>query len=85
MKVFVTGACGQLGFDVVSELVSRGMEAAAADILPEAGDLPERVSYVQLDITDPDVRDKRRRNKEYRICLQSNRLQDALYLDRLRL
>lgn len=55
MKVFVTGACGQLGFDVVSELVSRGMEAAAADILPEACDLPERASYVQLDITDPDA------------------------------
>lgn len=55
MKAFVTGACGQLGFDVVSELVSRGMEAAAADILPEAGDLPERASYVQLDITDPDA------------------------------
>lgn len=32
MKAFVTGACGQLGHDVVNELVSRGHEAVASDI-----------------------------------------------------
>lgn len=52
MKVFVTGACGQLGFDTVTELLSRGHEAVAADILPEAAGLPEGVQYVSLDITD---------------------------------
>lgn len=52
MKVFVTGACGQLGFDTVTELWSRGYETFATDILPEASGLPEGVEYTALDITD---------------------------------
>ncbi len=32
MKVFVTGVCGQLGHDVVNELISRGYEAVGSDI-----------------------------------------------------
>ena len=32
MKVFVTGVCGQLGHDVVNELISRGHEAVGSDI-----------------------------------------------------
>lgn len=32
MKVFVTGVCGQLGFDVVNELIRRGYEVAGSDI-----------------------------------------------------
>lgn len=32
MKVFVTGAKGQLGFDVINELTSRGHEAIGVDI-----------------------------------------------------
>ncbi|MBR6109418.1 MAG: dTDP-4-dehydrorhamnose reductase [Clostridia bacterium] len=52
MKVFVTGACGQLGFDTVTELWSRGHETFATDILPEAAGLPEGVEYTALDITD---------------------------------
>ncbi len=55
MKVFVTGACGQLGFDTVTELLGRGHEAVAADILPEAAGLPEGARYVSLDITDADA------------------------------
>ena len=42
MKVFVTGANGQLGHDVIAELIRRGHEAVGSDI---AGDFP-------LDITD---------------------------------
>ena len=53
MKILVTGACGQLGFDIVKELVSQKQEAVATDILPEAAGLPEDVCYLQLDITDP--------------------------------
>ena len=49
MRVFVTGVAGQLGHDVVNELISRGYEAVGADILPEY-DLSVR--YVSLDITD---------------------------------
>lgn len=52
MKVLVTGACGQLGFDVVSELTKRGIAAIAADVLPEPEDTPCGVGYVRIDITD---------------------------------
>ena len=55
MKVFVTGACGQLGFDTVTELWRRGHKAAASDMLPEASGLPGGVEYVPLDITDADA------------------------------
>ena len=49
MKVFVTGVGGQLGHDVMQELIKRGHEAVGADILPE---LDNGMPYVQLDITD---------------------------------
>lgn len=52
MRILVTGACGQLGFDVVNELASRGQGITATDILPEAAGLPEGVCYLPLDITD---------------------------------
>lgn len=54
MKVLVTGACGQLGSDVVSELLSRGHEPVAADVFPEGKGHSENVSYLRLDITDAD-------------------------------
>lgn len=47
MKVFVTGVCGQLGYDCVKELDKRGYEAVASDI--KESDSP---NYVRLDITD---------------------------------
>ena len=51
MKVFVTGVGGQLGYDVMNELVKRGHEAIGSDIQPkEKITLPYQ--YVQLDITD---------------------------------
>ena len=52
MKILVTGACGQLGSDLILELAARGLEAVGTDILPEALNLPEALSYLQLDITD---------------------------------
>lgn len=57
MKVFVTGVGGQLGHDVVNELVSRGYEAVGSDIQPSYAGIQDhtavtRVLYVQLDITD---------------------------------
>ena len=52
MKILVTGACGQLGSDLILELAGRGLEAVGTDILPEAPNLPEALSYLQLDITD---------------------------------
>ncbi len=48
MKVFVTGAGGQLGFDVINELEKRGHMAIASDIL----DACDYENYIKLDITD---------------------------------
>lgn len=57
MKIFVTGACGQLGHDVVNELTARGYEAIASDIAPQYAGIADgsavtRAPYVPLDITD---------------------------------
>ena len=52
MKVFVTGVAGQLGHDVMNELIKRGHEAIGSDILPE---LESPMSYVPLDITDAEA------------------------------
>ena len=60
MRVFVTGAAGQLGHDCMNELVKRGHEAVGSDVLhvsaPYSGaNEPTpiaRMDYVQLDITD---------------------------------
>ncbi len=49
MKVFVTGVGGQLGYDVVNELLSRGIEVIGSDILAEVN-LP--VPYVAVNLTD---------------------------------
>lgn len=56
MKIFVTGVCGQLGHDVMNELIARGIEAVGSDIAPAYAGLPDgtavtRAAYVQLDIT----------------------------------
>lgn len=48
MKVFVTGAAGQLGHDVIRELLKRGHEVVGSDVLPEVPGM----QYVQMDITD---------------------------------
>ena len=49
MKVFVTGVCGQLGYDVTLELIKRGHEAVGSDIF-DAGNT--ECEYIKLDITD---------------------------------
>lgn len=52
MKVLVTGACGQLGHDVIWELNKRGIASVATDVMPEALGIPAGVRYTRLDITD---------------------------------
>lgn len=52
MKVFVTGAGGQLGHDVMNELAKRGHDAVGSDIFPESS---EDFTYVRLDITDSEA------------------------------
>lgn len=50
MKILVTGALGQLGGDVVYELIGRGIDAVGTDVKEEEKDFP--ADYVKLDITD---------------------------------
>jgi len=49
MKVFVTGVCGQLGYDVMNELAKRGHECIGSDIL-ESSKLV--FPYYKMDITN---------------------------------
>lgn len=54
MKVLVTGAAGQLGYDVINELSKRGIPAFGTDIRSE-NELFNKANYdryFQLDITD---------------------------------
>ena len=57
MKIFVTGVGGQLGHDVVNELVARGHSAVGSDIAPQYSGIADgsavtTAPYEQLDITD---------------------------------
>ena len=57
MTVFVTGVGGQLGHDVVNELVRRGNKTIGSDIQAvysgvDDGTAAATVPYVQMDITD---------------------------------
>ena len=57
MKVLVTGVAGQLGHDVMNELIARGHEAVGSDIAPAYsgaadGSTVTHAPYVALDITD---------------------------------
>lgn len=57
MNFFVTGVCGQLGHDVVNEIVKRGCDVTGSDIQREYNGVSDgspvtRAAYVSLDITD---------------------------------
>lgn len=63
MKFFVTGVNGQLGHDVMNELVKRGYEGVGSDIQPAYsgvadGSAVTSMPYVQLDITDKQAVEK---------------------------
>ena len=49
MKFFVTGVGGQLGFDVVNEIISRKYVVVGSDISDECS---ANCEYIKLDITD---------------------------------
>lgn len=54
MKLFVTGANGQLGYDVVREAIERGHSVVASDVAETLSGnwKDETLSYVSMDITD---------------------------------
>ena len=57
MKFFVTGVGGQLGHDVMNELLKRGHEGVGSDIQENYsgvadGSAVTKAPYVALDITD---------------------------------
>ena len=54
MKVFVTGVGGQLGYDVMNELVKRNYEAIGSDVLTKEN-IALPYEYIQLDITDKEA------------------------------
>jgi dTDP-4-dehydrorhamnose reductase len=60
MKVFVTGVGGQLGHDVMNELVGRGYEGIGSDIAPayagvQDGTPVTEAPYIAMDITDKEA------------------------------
>lgn len=57
MKLFVTGVGGQLGHDVMNELIGRGHEGVGSDIQESYGGVADgsavtKAPYMALDITD---------------------------------
>lgn len=57
MKIFVTGVGGQLGHDVMNELIARGHTGVGSDIAPEYSGIADgsyvtTAEYIPLDITD---------------------------------
>ena len=62
MKFLVTGACGQLGHDLICELNGRGIKAVGTDICDSEVFMSQNglsecdeESYIKLDITDSDA------------------------------
>lgn len=60
MKIFVTGACGQLGHDVMNELARRGHKGIGSDLAStysgaQDGSAVCAMPYERLDITDAEA------------------------------
>ena len=60
MKVLVTGVAGQLGHDVVNELIKRGYEAVGTDLAPEYSGAQDGTAvtvapYMAMDITNKEM------------------------------
>ncbi|MFB7942768.1 NmrA family NAD(P)-binding protein [Streptomyces sp. NPDC004779] len=53
MKILVTGATGNVGRNIVEQLVAKGVEVRALTRNPATAGLPAQVEVVQGDLTDP--------------------------------
>ena len=63
MKFFITGVGGQLGHDVMNELLKRGHEGVGSDIQENYSGVADvssvtKARYMALDITDKDAVEK---------------------------
>lgn len=56
MRILVTGAGGQVGLELISELRSRGHEVHGSDVSPRPSErvLPSEIPWHALDVTDAD-------------------------------
>lgn len=57
VRTLVTGAGGQVGLDLIRALLEQGDEVHATDVGPRpaaAADLPEKLAWHHLDVTDPE-------------------------------
>jgi threonine 3-dehydrogenase len=54
MRILVTGAGGQVGLDLIAELLARGHEVHGSDVAPRPGEraLDPKVPWHALDVTD---------------------------------
>ena len=55
MNVFVTGINGQLGHDVINELVSRGYQCTGSDITPSYSGMADNTAVVRTDYAAMDI------------------------------
>lgn len=63
MKFFITGVCGQLGHDVMNELLKRGHEGIGSDVWETYNGVADdsavtMAPYIQMDITDKNAVEK---------------------------
>lgn len=82
-KVFVTGAKGQLGYDVVHELLSRGYDVIGSDIQPEWMDIEDNmvVSDEEAGNSGRDVRNLDEENGDRGRCVEAGGIFTYVSLD----
>ena len=88
VKFFVTGVGGQLGHDVMNELLKRGHEGVGSDIQTAYSGIIDnspvsKAPYIPLDITDVDAVERVitavNPDAVIRKCMQKVKLQDDLH------
>ena len=58
-KILVTGATGNVGREVVSQLLDTGAAVRALVREPDSANLPDEVEVVRVDLSEPDTLDAR--------------------------
>ena len=100
MRILVTGVKGQLGHDVVNEMVKRGLEPVGVDLeemdITDAGACRRVITeskvdavihcaaYTAVDAAEDNVKGQRRRHQEHRRGLPRPGYQDDVHQHGLR-